>query len=156
MSFLYKRNKRIMSLLMVIMAVMICLPCLTIAAEEKTDAAAADTEHKNKSNREINYEAEYTSVLYDKTSGLPTSEANAITQSDNGFIWIGGYSGLIRYDGNSFYRYDSSIGITSVVSLFYDSQKRLWIGTNDNGIAVMKDDSFKFYNRESRIIFNSN
>ncbi|MBQ9632283.1 MAG: hypothetical protein IJV04_05130 [Lachnospiraceae bacterium] len=29
-------------------------------------------------------------VLYNNESGLPTSEANAIAQTSDGFIWIGG------------------------------------------------------------------
>ena len=49
----------------------------------------------------------YTAILYDSMNGLPTSEANAIVQSDDGFIWIGGYSGLTRYDGTEFYHFDS-------------------------------------------------
>ena len=89
----------------------------------------------------------YSSVLYNNSNGLPTSEANAIVQSDDGFIWIGGYSGLIRYDGNEFYRYESSTGISSVVCLYIDSSQRLWIGTNDSGIAVFKNEKFSFYNR---------
>lgn len=88
----------------------------------------------------------FASVLYDGSNGLPTSEANAIVQSDNGLIWIGSYSGLIRYDGNEFYRYDSSTGIASVMSLFVDSEDRLWVGTNDSGVAVLHDEEFKFYN----------
>ncbi|MBQ7164926.1 MAG: histidine kinase, partial [Clostridia bacterium] len=90
---------------------------------------------------------ELSPVLYDSSSGLPTSEANAVAQSAEGFIWIGGYSGLIRYDGNEFYRYPSSSGIASVKCLFVDSQNRLWIGTNENGIAVLNGDKFKFYTR---------
>ncbi len=79
----------------------------------------------------------YAAYLYDNTSGLPTSEANAIAETSDGFIWIGSYGGLIRYDGNSFERYRSTTGIASVVSLFVDSRDNLWIGTNDNGAAVM-------------------
>lgn len=90
----------------------------------------------------------YSSILYDNSNGLPTSEANAIVQSGNGFIWIGGYSGLIRYDGNTFYRYDSSVGITSVVSLYVDSKDRLWIGTNENGVALYEDGTFCFFGKE--------
>jgi len=92
--------------------------------------------------------AGYTSVLYDNTNGLPTSDANAIVQSADGFLWIGSYSGLIRYDGNEFYRYDSSTGVSSVVSLFFDSQGRLWIGTNDSGVFLLKDEQFTSYTRE--------
>ena len=88
----------------------------------------------------------YTSILYDNSNGLTTSESNTVAQTGDGFIWIGGYSGLVRYNGNSFYRYDSSSGISSVVSLFVDSQDRLWIGTNDSGVAVMENNEFRFFN----------
>ena len=87
----------------------------------------------------------YSAVLYNNMNGLPTSEANAIAETDEGFIWIGSYSGLIRYDGNTFERIDSTTGITSVVSLCVDSKNRLWIGTNDNGVAVMEKGEYKHY-----------
>ena len=80
----------------------------------------------------------FSAVLYDNTNGLPTSEANAIVQTSEGFIWIGSYGGLIRYDGNTFVRMDSTSGITSIKCLFVDNRDRLWIGTNDNGVAVME------------------
>ena len=31
----------------------------------------------------------YAAFLYDNTTGLPTSEANAIAETSDGFIWIG-------------------------------------------------------------------
>ena len=51
--------------------------------------------------------------LYDASNGLPTSDANTILATSDGYIWIGGYSGLIRYDGSTFERQDSSGGITN-------------------------------------------
>ena len=89
----------------------------------------------------------YSTVLYDNDNGLPTSEANAIATTSNGFIWIGSYSGLIRYDGNNFERVDSTMGITSVVSLFVDSKDRLWVGTNDNGVAMIHNDEFRIFKK---------
>ena len=86
----------------------------------------------------VNQSDGFSSVLYDNTNGLPTSEANAIAQTSEGFIWIGSYAGLIRYDGNTFVRMDSTGGLTSIKYLYVDSQDRLWIGTNDNGIAVLE------------------
>lgn len=91
--------------------------------------------------------ADYTSVLYDSTNGMPTSEANAIAQSSDGFIWLGGYSGLVRYDGNTFYRYDSTSGISSVFALYVDDNNRIWIGTNENGVAMLDFDETKVYGR---------
>ncbi|MBR5088575.1 MAG: HD domain-containing protein [Ruminiclostridium sp.] len=80
----------------------------------------------------------FSAVLYDNTNGLPTSEANAIAETSDGFLWIGSYAGLIRYDGSTFERMDPSGGLTSIKCLFVDSKDRLWIGTNDNGVAVME------------------
>lgn len=90
----------------------------------------------------------YSTVLYNSKNGMPTSEANAIAQTSDGFIWIGCYSGLVRFDGQHFYRFDASSGITSVVSLYVDEKDRLWIGTNDRGIARFEDGKFKFWGKQ--------
>ena len=79
----------------------------------------------------------FSAVLYDNSNGLPTSEANAIAETGEGFLWIGSYAGLIRYDGNTFERMDSTGGLTSIKCLYVDSKDRLWIGTNDNGVAML-------------------
>ncbi|MBP3856792.1 MAG: HD domain-containing protein [Ruminiclostridium sp.] len=89
----------------------------------------------------------FSAVLYDNTNGLPTSEANAIAETSDGFIWIGSYAGLIRYDGNTFERMDPSGGLTSIKCLYADSRDRLWIGTNDNGVAVMDKGGFRIWNK---------
>ncbi|MBQ3392586.1 MAG: SpoIIE family protein phosphatase [Lachnospiraceae bacterium] len=80
----------------------------------------------------------YSDVLYNNRNGLSTSEANDIAQTEDGFIWIGSYSGLTRYDGNTFERMDSTTGVANVGCLFVDSLDRLWIGTNDSGLAMME------------------
>ena len=90
----------------------------------------------------------YTAVLYDNMNGLPTSEANDIAETEEGFIWIGSYAGLIRYDGNTFERIGSTGGISSIKCLYVDSKGQMWIGTNDSGVAVMGKGSLRFYNKE--------
>ena len=89
----------------------------------------------------------FSAVIYDNMNGLPTSEANAIAQTSDGFIWIGSYAGLIRYDGNTFVRMDSTNGLTSIKCLYVDSKDRLWIGTNDNGVAVMERGEIKMWGK---------
>ena len=89
----------------------------------------------------------YLAILYNNRNGLSTSEANTIAQTEDGFIWIGSYSGLIRYDGNTFERMDSSLGIPSVTSLYADRKDRLWIGTNDSGLIMMERDQLQKWNR---------
>ena len=95
----------------------------------------------------VNRPDHFSAVLYDNTNGLPTSEANAIVQTSEGFIWIGSYAGLIRYDGNTFERMDSTGGISSIKCLYVDSRDRLWMGTNDNGVAVMENGEFRMWRK---------
>ncbi len=89
----------------------------------------------------------YSAVLYDNTNGLPTSEANAIAETGDGFIWIGSYGGLIKYDGSAFERIQPAAGVSSVVDLFVDSKDRLWIGTNDSGVACMNKGDTRVFNK---------
>ena len=126
-----------------------CL-CLLLALVIQLGAGAAgavDSSEAVKTVDPVNQPDGYSAVLYDNTNGLPTAEANAIVQTSEGFIWIGSYAGLIRYDGNTFERMDSTQGIASVVSLFVDSRDRLWIGTNDSGVAVMERGEYRMWGK---------
>ncbi|MCR5473937.1 MAG: response regulator [Lachnospiraceae bacterium] len=82
-------------------------------------------------------EVGYMAQLYDASNGLPTSDANYILESRAGYIWIGSYAGIIRYDGLSFERMDASGGLTSGRVMYEDRAGRIWVGTNDNGIVVL-------------------
>ena len=43
--------------------------------------------------------------LYDQNQGLAAGEIAALTQDDDGFIWIGAHRGLLRFDGHEFLRW---------------------------------------------------
>ena len=116
-----------------------CQPALSSAEAGAASAAVSDN---------ANSEWGYFTYLYDNSNGLSTSEANAVAQIGIGFIWIGGYSGLTRYDGNAFTHFDSTTGIASVNCLYVDSQDRLWIGTNDTGLAMRERAQFRFWGRD--------
>ncbi len=79
----------------------------------------------------------YTAEIYDALNGLPTSDANYILGSKEGYIWIGGYSGVFKYDGANFEKLPAQDGFTNARGLFEDSKNRLWVGTNDNGVVVI-------------------
>ncbi len=89
----------------------------------------------------------YSAVLYNNRNGIPSSETNAIAQTEDGFIWIGSYAGLIRYDGNSFERFGSADGIANVRCLYVDSKDRLWIGTNDSGFFLLSNGKFHHWDK---------
>ena len=89
----------------------------------------------------------YSAILYDNKSGMPTSEANAIAQTGEGFLWVGSYAGLIRYDGRSFERFETDEALTNVRCLFVDSQDRLWVGTNDAGVFCLSKGEVRHWDK---------
>ncbi|WP_242826974.1 hybrid sensor histidine kinase/response regulator [Butyrivibrio sp. MC2013] len=93
----------------------------------------------------------YTAEVYDASNGLPTSDAMNILAASDGHIWIGGYSGVIRYDGSKFERLDTSTGLTSARVLFEDSKGRIWVGTNDNGVVVIDHNEYTHLSYESEL-----
>ena len=72
--------------------------------------------------------------------GLPQSTVNTIYQDSKGFIWIGTYDGLTRYDGYRFVNFKNnpqdteSLSNNIVVSIIEDQNGYLWIGTAQNGV----------------------
>ncbi|MCR5082363.1 MAG: hybrid sensor histidine kinase/response regulator, partial [Parasporobacterium sp.] len=87
----------------------------------------------------------YTAEVYDALNGLPTSDANYILGAKNGYVWVGGYSGVFKYDGSNFEKLPSSDGFTSARGLFEDSRGRIWVGTNDNGVVVLDGEQIKHF-----------
>ncbi len=88
-------------------------------------------------------ELPYVETVFNERNGLPTGEANDVLQTSDGYVWVGSYGGLIRYDGSEFRNF-STEGIlpsSSVRMLFEDSVGRLWIGTNDAGVFVYENGS---------------
>ena len=72
---------------------------------------------------------------YDAEQGLPNNQSEAIFRDSYGFLWVGTYNGLSKYDGTRFQNYpviDSSIGIkgNAIFSIFEDSKRQIWIGSN--------------------------
>lgn len=125
----------------------LCLALALATLLSVATASAAGSPDGVKGVDPVNQPDNYSSVLYDNTNGLPTAEANAIVQTAEGFIWIGSYAGLIRYDGNTFERMDSTGGLSSIKCLYVDSRDRLWMGTNDNGVAVMENGEFRMWRK---------
>ncbi len=66
-----------------------------------------------------------------------------MTQTRDGYLWLGTLCGLARFDGVRFtvFDEDNTPGLKSsqIVRLFEDSKNNLWIGTQTEGVALAKD-----------------
>lgn len=72
--------------------------------------------------------------LYNSETDLGTSSVTAIAQSSDGYIWLGTYMGLYRFDGTRFSLLGSEEGIVSVRALYIDRSGNMWIGTNESSV----------------------
>ncbi len=72
--------------------------------------------------------------------GLSQVTVTSIYQDKKGFIWIGTFDGLNRYDGKDFivYRHDSdipgSISNSFIQEILEDKEGDLWVGTSEGGL----------------------
>ena len=74
--------------------------------------------------------------------GLPGMTITALIQDKKGYIYIGTYDGLVRFDGVEFVNFarnfDSKYDFTAVRAIFQDSEENLWVGHNDEGVSCIK------------------
>jgi len=88
--------------------------------------------------------------------GLTQASINCLLQDREGYLWIGTWSGLIRFDGYSTTTYYSSsaagkIKSNKIQTLYEDSKGNLWIGTHMGGLFRYhrNDDTFIHYAHNS-------
>ena len=71
--------------------------------------------------------------------GLPGMTITALMQDQKGYIYIGTYDGLVRFDGVEFVTFSRSVDpkydFTAVRSIFQDKAGNLWVGHNDEGVS---------------------
>ena len=81
--------------------------------------------------------------------GLPDNEVNAITQTANGFLWVGTDGGLARFDGEHFTQIRLRAGKSKEipVSFLVTAQDgALWVGT-DSGLAYIPSAALDHFDR---------
>ena len=80
-------------------------------------------------------------------NGLPQNKVTAVTQTRDGYLWLGTYSGLARFDGVRFTVFDDNntpeLHSSRVTSLFEADDGALWIGDESGQVTQYKDGKFQ-------------
>ena len=97
-------------------------------------------------------------------NGLSQNDVNSIVRDSYGFIWIGTYDGLNRFDGRNLETFrretanPASLPDNRISALFEDNNKRLWIGTGAglfSYYSLLKDQFIRVKSPENTgVIFN--
>jgi signal transduction histidine kinase/ligand-binding sensor domain-containing protein len=86
--------------------------------------------------------------------GLPEDSVTAVVQTDDGYLWMGTYSGLARFDGVRFTVFDSGnnpeLASSRITCLFQDKHGELWIG-HEAGELTRYDKTGHFHAEPVRV-----
>src|SRR5262245_11687609 len=86
-------------------------------------------------------------------NGLPQDFVGAITQTRDGYLWIGTLGGLVRFDGVRFAVFDSSntpgLKDARITALWPGRESGLWIGTAAGGISRLEGGSIRVFDAPS-------
>jgi signal transduction histidine kinase/ligand-binding sensor domain-containing protein len=84
--------------------------------------------------------------------GLPQNSVKAIVQTRDGYLWLGTWGGLARFDGVRFTIFNRAntpaLRDSRITALTEGADGSLWIGTAAGGLIRLKDATFEAYRSE--------
>jgi len=102
--------------------------------------------------------SQYIHDVWETQDGLPQNSIRAITQTPDGYLWLGTPAGLVRFDGVRFVVFDkgntAEIRDNSITCLLLGQDGSLWIGSQ-SGLLRMRHGAFSRYTREDGLSDNS-
>ena len=88
----------------------------------------------------------YSHRVWQTEDGLPENVVTAVVQTRDGYLWVGTYDGLARFDGAGFTVFDDKntpeMSSSRVISLFEDREGNLWIGHETGELTRYRDGHF--------------
>lgn len=97
---------------------------------------------------------QYSASVWTQQQGLPQDAIRAITQTTDGYLWIGTDEGLARFDGYEFVFFNHDRGApmsSSISALAAGKDGSLWIGSR-SGLTRFKDGQFRTYTRKDGLV----
>jgi len=92
---------------------------------------------------------QYVSRIWRTQDGLPENRIRAISQTPDGYLWVGTSSGLARFDGVRFVVYTRfntpSMTDDNIRALTVVRDGSLWIGTDGGGLLHYKNSEFQAF-----------
>ena len=89
---------------------------------------------------------DYLLKIWTSENLLPSSSVTTILQAPDGYLWVGTYNGLARFDGVRFVSFNPDntpeLQRARVRKLYLDTTGTLWINTYDGSLTTYRDGRF--------------
>lgn len=103
--------------------------------------------------------ADYVNQVWTAAEGLPGNTVTDLLQKSDGYIYIGTYDGLVRFDGVKFTILNkntvSDFRCVSARTIFEDTDGNLWVGSNDEGVAKISSSGIEMFTTDNGLPNNS-
>lgn len=98
--------------------------------------------------------------VWTAADGLPGNTITDLLQDSTGYLYIGTYGGLVRFDGVEFLtlnrNFNPKYNFVSARALFQDKSGNIWVGSNDEGVArIGADRSVRMFTVQDGLPNNS-
>ncbi len=92
---------------------------------------------------------QYGHDAWEVEDGLPQNTVDAITQTSDGYLWLGTQRGLVRFNGSDFTIFEAGgtdgLRHSYVLALCEGRDGALWVGTYGGGLSRLKGGTFTTY-----------
>ena len=89
---------------------------------------------------------DYLVKVWSSDDGLLSSSVTAVAQTPDGYLWVGTYNGLARFDGNRFVNFGPDLTPelqrARIRRLYLDGEGKLWINTYDGSLTTYRNGEF--------------
>ena len=101
----------------------------------------------------------YVYQSWNSFGGLTGTTATSLAQTKDGFINIGTYEGLVRFDGLSFTTWrrgkENEYTFASARAILQDSDENIWVGSNDEGLQCLSSKNSVTFTTQNGLPNNS-
>ena len=81
--------------------------------------------------------------------GLPQNTVTSMVQTREGYLWLGTFGGLVRFDGVRFTTFNTAntpaLRSNRIMSLYEDADGTLWIGTETGDVVRRQNEVFDIF-----------